>query len=101
MKLAALVITFTASSDMADNMHVTPVHEVHGPHANEGFTCWCQPTVLQLCPECDDVPGPRGRPGCWRCDGEGKVPCEDPERYDGPHGLIIVHNINRPDGSPW
>lgn len=59
-------------------------------HDTSGAPCWCHPTVLEVCPECegeeaDAMP-------CWRCGGKGRVECADPATYDGPHGLIFVHN---------
>jgi hypothetical protein len=56
-------------------------------HAIEGVTCWCDPHVYQICEQCDG-----DGVSCWQCDGLGRGRCPDPEHYDGPHGLIIVHS---------
>jgi hypothetical protein len=55
-------------------------------HDETSPDCWCRPSVLQICPECND-----DLPECWRCDGNGTIPCDNPAHYDGPHGLIYVH----------
>lgn len=73
------------------NVHVLPV-DLMAAHEDTGTHCWCSPRVLMLCPACDEVEGEQGAPGCWQCGGEGRVVCPDPDGYDGPHGLIVVHD---------
>lgn len=75
----------------AATVHVLPV-DLMAAHEDTGTRCWCAPRVYMLCPECDDVARPRRRPDCWRCGGAGRLLCPDPETYDGPYGLIVVHD---------
>ncbi len=53
-------------------------------HETDNEHCWCQPEVLQVCPECDEDHIPT--PGCWRCGGRGLVP-----EYDETQCSVIVH----------
>jgi hypothetical protein len=64
-----------------------PNRQVRDGHLEQD--CWCNPTVHQLCPECD---GERvaGGAECWKCAGEGWVPEYDPERPS-----VIVHKGER------
>jgi len=65
--------------------------------------CWCEPELLQPCPECLDEPPPlpahafgiEGGPapifgdesgGCWKCGGRGLV-----DEYDPLVPLIVAH----------
>lgn len=57
-------------------------------HVTAGLVCWCAPTYRVVCPECEDD-GPDA--GCWRCHGEGAVECVDPDGYESPNALIVVH----------
>jgi hypothetical protein len=64
-------------------------------HDLSGYDCWCGTRVEMVCPECeDDV---EGKVGCWRCSGEGWVECDEPEMYDGPTGLLIIHRDTEPE----
>lgn len=51
-------------------------------HNIESRTCWCDPELLQPCPDCPDQP----QPDCWKCSGRGTVPVFDEEEP-----VIIVH----------
>ena len=48
-----------------------------------GKNCWCNPELLQVCPEDEDGWCPAE---CYRCGGEGVV-----ATYDPFEALIIVH----------
>jgi hypothetical protein len=74
---------------VAERIHTYPVVSIP-VHVTRGFLCWCQPSVLEICAECDEHEDGKD-PDCWRCGGDGTVPCADPDSYDGPHGLIILH----------
>lgn len=52
-------------------------------------TCWCGPSVVRPCTQCD------GRPGCWACEGglvRGPL-------APGDRGTVIHRNVGR-DGRP-
>jgi len=54
-------------------------------HRENSTKCWCNPVVLQACPEDDsDVDG--CPPDCWRCNGSSLVP-----EYDEELTSIIIH----------
>jgi hypothetical protein len=69
------------------------------PHNTHGRACWCEPDLLQPCPECGgegldldqhytvivDV-APRD-PQCWRCSGQGVVPAFEQEEP-----MLVVHH---------
>jgi hypothetical protein len=69
------------------NIHTIPTEG--RIHVETGYSCWCNPTVEMICPQCGDD----DKQGCWRCAGRGWVDCDDPERYDGAVGLLVIHNI--------
>ncbi len=62
-------------------------------HVTTGYDCWCDPVVEQRCDACDGDGA-----SCWRCQGAGWHPCPAPEHYDGPCGLLIVHQDVGADG---
>jgi len=63
-------------------------------HVTTGYSCWCQPRVEQICPECEDTR--EHKAGCWKCAGKGWIECPNPDIYDGTVGLLIVHNEAMP-----
>lgn len=67
------------------------VAEARPEHTTDGYTCWCGPQVEQVCPECGGEGG-EVKCECWRCAGDGMIPCSDPDAYDGPFGLLVIHN---------
>jgi hypothetical protein len=63
---------------MPDPRPFPPVHTLpidpdgDSAHASDGLSCWCQPDVLNACPECpSDFPA---NPICFFCAGVGWVP---------------------------
>ena len=58
--------------------------------------CGCGARVEQVCESCENgwLESGEEPTTCWRCDGTGWHACDDPENYDGKHGLIVVHCIN-------
>ena len=52
-------------------------------------TCWCEPSVCVVCPECNG-----DTDTCWRCDGDGVIPYV-PLR-DGEFAQTIVVHQGRP-----
>jgi len=64
---------------------VGPAHLLSPEHDyTETLQCWCKPTLLTLCGQCND-----SDPACWQCGGSGVV---EVERDDGLSPLIIVHS---------
>lgn len=75
---------------MADDRQVYPIG-VPREHVTTGYKCWCHPRFEMVCPECGDEPD-EVKASCWRCGGQGTIECEDPEAYDGPFGILVIHN---------
>jgi len=56
-------------------------------HDTDDEQCWCNPEVLQLCPECAKVnDDASANEDCWKCAGRGLV-----HEYDDENTSIIVH----------
>ena len=82
------------------DVHVLPSELLEAHSSDEGdYSCWCGAQVFEVCPECEGQP--EDSPTCWRCGGgvefdggfvQRVLPCPDPLAYEGPHGLLIVHN---------
>lgn len=53
------------------DIHTLPIGDL--VDHDETRTCWCGPSVVRDCPDCDEVAA-----GCWLCEGEGVIPA-DPE----------------------
>jgi hypothetical protein len=66
---------------MADRSH-SGVAE----HVEDSRTCWCDPELLQPCPECGGDPADAN---CWKCGGRGCVPM-----FDEDEPVIIVHRYS-------
>lgn len=54
-------------------------------HNTRDLSCWCDPDLFQVCPECEECDEPPLT--CWRCQGRGLVKVFDRERP-----IIVVHN---------
>lgn len=54
-------------------------------HDTDSVDCWCEPAIVQACPECASAPE-KPDPGCWHCGGRGVVPVYDPEG-----DVIVIH----------
>ena len=61
-------------------IHVFPSWE---NHVVDGGPCWCNPDIVQPCPECEEPP----KPDCWRCSGNGQV-----DVYTDDFGVIVSHH---------
>ncbi len=65
------------------------------PHDLDSPTCWCNPEILQICPECEEQPSEAvdddgDNSPCWRCGGRGLV-----EVYDEELSKIIIHRYHK------
>jgi hypothetical protein len=65
-----------------DSVHTLPA-ETQMEHETSGLGCWCAPTYLLPCDECED--------GCWKCVG-GTIPLSRAEAEATDRPLVIVHN---------
>lgn len=53
-------------------------------HDTETLDCWCNPSYLLYCDECES--------GCWKCDGgSSRLSREEAEFANRP--LVIIHNL--------
>lgn len=53
-----------------------------GAHQTNDRFCWCNPEIVQSCPQCEIY----SKADCWRCGGRGVV-----EPYDDSLDVIVVH----------
>lgn len=67
-----------------DTVHTVPA-EKEMEHITDSLDCWCSPSYLQPCDDCED--------GCWKCI-DGCVPLTRTEAgaLGVKAGLIVVHN---------
>lgn len=65
-----------------ESRHSVPPTETTD-HITSGIDCWCAPTYLLPCDECEI--------GCWKCDG-GTTPLTRNEAASEPRPIVIVHN---------
>jgi hypothetical protein len=63
-----------------DNLHTVPTI---GEHTTVGLDCWCSPTYLLPCDECES--------GCWKCVG-GSIALTRAEAGASESPLVVVHN---------
>ena len=60
--------------------------ELERKHVLTGCSCWCDPELLQICPECEDEDN---YADCWKCGGRGLV-----KRYDDAEPCVVAHRYD-------
>ena len=55
-------------------------------HRTNNENCWCNPDLMQPCPEENCYKRAKANPNCWRCGGTGLVPEFDPDEP-----TLIIH----------
>jgi len=55
-------------------------------HRTNSETCWCNPELMQPCPEETCLDKNKFPENCWRCGGSGLVP-----EYDFKKPVLIIH----------